>query len=125
MKEPNPDLFFNRATIFEYLERYGEAVRDYNIAHSIDPNLNANMKAGAITDFMVSTCNMIQNRTASKAKKNADLARSIPTRIEGELRFPTVEEQKQAVTYAFAPIASLTNGVNNGAILPARIVMHL
>lgn len=30
MTEPNPDLFFNRATILEYLERYGEAVRDYN-----------------------------------------------------------------------------------------------
>ena len=30
MTEPNPDLYFNRATILEYLERYGEAVRDYN-----------------------------------------------------------------------------------------------
>jgi len=29
MKEPNPDLFFNRATILEYLERYNEAVQDY------------------------------------------------------------------------------------------------
>ena len=37
MKEPNPDLYFNRATILEYLERYNEAVRDYNTAHSIDP----------------------------------------------------------------------------------------
>lgn len=25
MKEPNPDLFFNRATVLEYLERYSEA----------------------------------------------------------------------------------------------------
>ena len=125
MKEPNPDLFFNRATIFEYLERYGEAVRDYNMAHSIDPNLNGSAKAGAIVDFVTKTCNLVQNRSASKAKKNNDLARSIPTRIEGELRFPSVEEQKQAVTYAFAPIANLTNGVNQGAILPARIVMHL
>jgi len=33
MKEPNPDLFFNRATILEYLERYAEAIRDYNLAH--------------------------------------------------------------------------------------------
>ena len=39
MTEPNPDLFFNRATILEYLERYGEAIRDYNLAHQIDPNL--------------------------------------------------------------------------------------
>jgi hypothetical protein len=22
LKEPNPDMFFNRATIYEYLERY-------------------------------------------------------------------------------------------------------
>lgn len=26
MKEPNPDLFWNRATILEYLERYAEAI---------------------------------------------------------------------------------------------------
>lgn len=45
--------------------------------------------------------------------------------MEGELRFPATEEQKQAVTYAFSPIANLVNGVNTGAILPARIVMHL
>jgi len=36
LKEPNPDLFFNRATIYEYLERYGEAIADYNTAHTID-----------------------------------------------------------------------------------------
>lgn len=36
-KDPNPDLFFNRATIYEYLERYAEAIRDYNHANSIDP----------------------------------------------------------------------------------------
>lgn len=46
MKEPNPDLFFNRATIYEYLERYSEAIRDYNLAHAIDPNLGAENKAG-------------------------------------------------------------------------------
>jgi len=37
IKEPNPDLFFNRATIYEYLERYAEAIRDYNTANQIDP----------------------------------------------------------------------------------------
>jgi len=33
MTEPNPDLYFNRATILEYLERYQEAGRDYMLAH--------------------------------------------------------------------------------------------
>jgi tetratricopeptide (TPR) repeat protein len=33
MTEPNPDLFFNRATILEYLERYNEATHDFLKAH--------------------------------------------------------------------------------------------
>jgi tetratricopeptide (TPR) repeat protein len=36
LKEVNPDLYFNRATIYEYLERYNEAIADYNTAHTID-----------------------------------------------------------------------------------------
>jgi len=59
MSEPNPDLFFNRATILEYLERYGEATRDYNIAHQIDPNLQADVRAGKLLDFVVQTTNLI------------------------------------------------------------------
>ena len=37
MKEPNPDMYYNRGTILEYLERYNEAVADFTTAHSIDP----------------------------------------------------------------------------------------
>lgn len=125
MTEPNPDLFFNRATIFEYLERYSEAVRDYNTAYSIDPNLNSLPKATAIIDFVVQTSNLVQSRAISKTKKNHDLSRSIPMHIDGELRFPMTEEQKTTVTYAFAPLSSLASGINAGAILPTRIVMHL
>jgi tetratricopeptide (TPR) repeat protein len=33
IKEPNPDLYYNRATIYEYLERYNEAVNDFTLAH--------------------------------------------------------------------------------------------
>ena len=113
MTEPNPDLFFNRATIYEYLERYGEAVRDYNSAHAIDPNLNAANKAGAIISFVVQTTQIVQSRHASRAKRNVDLAKSVPTRIEGELRFPVEEEQKNgAQQYAYTPVANLSNGVN-------------
>ena len=69
MTEPNPDLFFNRATIFEYLERYNEAIRDYNVAHAIDPNLKADVKAGKLVDFCVKTATLIQSRSGSKHKK--------------------------------------------------------
>ena len=53
MTEPNPDLFFNRATILVYLERYAEAIRDYNVAHTIDPGLHADNKAGQIINYVV------------------------------------------------------------------------
>lgn len=33
MTEPNPDLFFNRATVLEYLERYSEAAHNFQAAH--------------------------------------------------------------------------------------------
>jgi len=39
LKEANPDLFFNRGTIFEYLERYNEAITDFTIADKIDASL--------------------------------------------------------------------------------------
>ena len=37
----NPDLFYNRGTIHEYLERYTEALADFQQAHIMDPNLKA------------------------------------------------------------------------------------
>ncbi len=58
-KEPNPDLYYNRATIFEYLERYGEAIRDYNEANKIDPQLKADYKSGRIIDFLVQTSTLV------------------------------------------------------------------
>lgn len=125
MTEPNPDLFFNRATILEYLERYSEAIRDYNIAHTIDPNLQADARAGKLVDFVVQTATLIQSRSGSKQKKQQDLARSIPTTIEGELRFPQAEETKEKITYKCVPISDLSNGTNAGALLPVKVIMHL
>ena len=51
LKEANPDLFFNRGTIFEYLERYNEAVCDFETAHKIDPNLGADKKSEPTNDI--------------------------------------------------------------------------
>jgi hypothetical protein len=67
MTEANPDLFYNRAKIMEYLERYNEAVRDYNTAHSIDASLHADAKAGKIIDYVVKTANLVLSRQESKA----------------------------------------------------------
>ena len=45
--------------------------------------------------------------------------------MPAELRFPQVEEKKQTVVYKIASIADLSPGINEGAILPAKIVQFL
>ena len=92
MKKPNPDLFFNRATILEYLERYQEAINDYNTAHLIDPNLHADAKANRIIDFVCSTSRSILNKQNTKIKKITEMVKTVADHIEGELRFPATEE---------------------------------
>jgi len=52
LKEPNPDLYFNRATVLEYLERYGEAINDFGKAHTIDTSLGAEGRAEAAIGYV-------------------------------------------------------------------------
>ena len=125
LKEPNPDLFFNRATIFEYLERYGEAITDYNTAFVIDPSLKSDKLAGRIIDFVVKTSNLIQSRSGSSQKKQLEMVKSVPTAIEGYLRFPAHQADKSSTNYKVASIGELQGGSNGGAILTCKILMHL
>lgn len=87
-------MYFNRATIFEYLERYAEAVNDYNLAHSIDPNLKGDFKSNQLVTYMIQTATFVQSRGKSQQKRLLELVKSIPTTLPSELRFPQVEEKK-------------------------------
>lgn len=109
MTEPNPDLFYNRATIYEYLERYAEAIQDYNDAHAIDPSLHADQKAGKIINYVVKTATLVLSRQESKGQKTKDWVKTIPTSIEGTLKFPQMKEQqrREPVKYSVARIGDL------------------
>lgn len=126
MKEPNPDLFYNRATILEYLERYAEAIQNFNSAHNIDPSLKADRLAGRIIDFVVKTAQIVSSRSGSTQKKHLDIVKSIPTKIEGVLRFPAYsQEDKPIAKYAVKTTADFEGGLNQGSLLTCRILMHL
>ena len=78
MKEPNPDLFYNRGTLFEYLERYNEALQDFSRAHQIDPQLAADKKCEGIVGYVSKAYNLIKNKGRIKTNKLIDMVRSIP-----------------------------------------------
>jgi hypothetical protein len=73
----------------------------------------------------VNTTSFVQSRGKSQQKRLLDLIKSIPSTLPGELRFPQVEEKKQSIVYKMASIADLSSGVNDGAILSAKIVQVL
>lgn len=116
LKEANPDLFFNRGTIFEYLERYNEAVADFETAHKIDPNLGADKKCEGIIDFVARCYNSINQKGKLKTKKLVDMVKSIPQSLPGE----DVNAKSKIVD-----ISQLQMGENPGLIISAKVVNFL
>lgn len=54
------------------------------------------------------------------------MVKSIPTSIQGQLKFPTSKQDNHTpVNYKVAAISELEGGVNLGAILTFKILMHL
>lgn len=126
LKEPNPDLFWNRATILEYLERYAEAIQDFNTANHIDSSLQSDKNAGKIIDFVVKTANLVQSRSNSSQKKHLEMVRSIPSSLDGFLKFPSAKGADSTSThYSVKSVGDLAGGPNPGAILTCRVLMHL
>lgn len=118
MKEPNPDLFFNRATILEYLERYNEATNDFMKAHQIDPNLGGEQKCQKIIGFVSRAYNSINNKGRLKSNRLIEMVKSIPQSIDsitgtGSANFKVVD------------ISQLQNGENPGLMVSTKVVYGL
>lgn len=107
MKEVNPDLFFNRATVFEYLERYNEATSDFAKAHVIDPNLGGEHRSEQIIRFVSMAYNAISNKGRLKTNKISDMVKSIPQKFENA---------------NVVKISELVNGENPGMMISSKVV---
>jgi tetratricopeptide (TPR) repeat protein len=123
-KYENPDLYFNRATIFTYFERYSEAIRDYMHANTIDPGLDAQTKAQKICEFVIGTTRMIEQKKKTQNKKTADLVKEIPKKI-GEVKFLSLKETEETLKYTVKPQSELESGENIGAIFSAKVICHI
>ena len=120
----NPDLYFNRATIFTYFERYSEAIRDYMKAHSIDPGLNAADKATKSCEFVIGTVRMIELKKKSKTKTLSDLVKTIPKKL-GEVKFLSTKETDKTLKYKVLPQVDMKAGENVGVIFCGKIICQI
>jgi tetratricopeptide (TPR) repeat protein len=136
----NPDLYYNRATIYNYLERYSDAINDYETAHSIDQNLGAMEKARSIQSYVINVCSLIKKKCSLKTNKFVTLVKSIPKSI-GEVKFmkkKSEEEVKKledsegdsekevppdkAIKYTVTPLLKLERGFNPGCVFIGKLV---
>lgn len=109
----NPDVYYNRATIYEYLERYNEAVADYNTAFKIDPNLDADKKANNVIGFVHRSYNAIVNKGKLKSNRLTSMVKSIPQSISN------------MDNYKICDISQLLNDENPGMMVSAKIVNNI
>ena len=113
MTEPNPDLFYNRATVLEYLERYSEAAHNFQAAHQIDPNLGGDKRADAIVGFVSRAYNSIANKGKIKTNRLTDMVKSIPQSLSVQSGCKIVD------------ISQLQSAENPGLMVSSKVVYHL
>ena len=123
-KYQNPDLYYNRATIFTYFERYSEAIRDYMKANAIDPTMGAAEKATSICDFVISTTRLIEQKKKIKTKGIHELIKSIPEKL-GEVKFLSMKESDQTLKYQILPQSDMNAGENLGVIFCGKVICHI
>ena len=79
----NPDLHFNRATAFKFIERYAEAVQEFMRANEIDRALNAMQEAEGITRFLFNLTAQINSKCKYRGKKLHGMLKTIPAILKG------------------------------------------
>ncbi|GBG29419.1 Tetratricopeptide repeat protein 5 [Hondaea fermentalgiana] len=76
----NPDLYYNRAQVFTFLENFPSAVSDYERAHTLDGTLGAASRARALRDRVKSLALAVERKGRIKPKRlvalQGQLARS-------------------------------------------------
>lgn len=92
----------------------------------IDPALKSDQLAGRIVDFVIRTFNAVQGRMGSSQKKQLEMVKNVPTKLDGVLRFPAHSEaDKPMAKYTIKTVADLIGGENPGCIFTCRILMHI
>lgn len=109
----NPDLHYNRAMAYKYLERYQEAYVDLRKAHSIDSSLNANVEADTITRRVSTIVGKISNKCHVKPKKLHGLIRAIPMENLSEAF---------AEDLVSVPLNACAIGANKGRVVSCRVM---
>ncbi|KRX00302.1 hypothetical protein PPERSA_10801 [Pseudocohnilembus persalinus] len=116
LTKPNPDLFYNRGTIFQYLEDYKKAIEQYNKASELDSTLQASNQIQYMQNKVNTIVELIKNRGKIKQKRLQNMVKTIPTALRNQV---------QNSQYTVTNLSGLKEGINKGFILTCKITHNI
>ncbi|XP_043101296.1 tetratricopeptide repeat protein 5 [Puntigrus tetrazona] len=123
----NPDLHFNRATLFQYEEMYSSALDGYSRAAALDPGWeDAREREKQLLNYLDQVTMLIENKGKVKARRLRNMLSSLSTSALGPCSSPQFRSPSGR-TGSLEPrsLSSLTHGHNGEVAALGKVVFSL
>ncbi|CAM4516235.1 unnamed protein product [Leuciscus chuanchicus] len=123
----NPDLHFNRATLFQYEEMFSSALDGYSRAAALDPGWeDAQEREKQLLKYLDQITVLLENKGKVKARRLRNMLSSLSTSALGPCSSPQFRSPSGRVGSLEPRILSaLTHGHNGGVAALGKVVFSL
>ncbi|KTG01164.1 hypothetical protein cypCar_00018412 [Cyprinus carpio] len=123
----NPDLHFNRATLFQYEEMYSSALDGFRRAAALDPGWeDAREREKQLLNYLDQVIMLIENKGKVKARRLRNMLSSLSTSALGPCSSPQFRSPSGRVgSLEPRSFSSLTHGHNGGVAALGKVVFSL
>lgn len=123
----NPDLHFNRATLFQYEEMYSSALDGYSRAAALDPGWeDARKREKQLLNYLNQVKMLMENKGKVKARRLRNMLSSLSTSALGPCSSPQFQSPSGRMgSLEPRSLSSLTHGHNGGVAALGKVVFSL
>ncbi|KAK2913498.1 hypothetical protein Q8A67_001897 [Cirrhinus molitorella] len=123
----NPDLHFNRATLFQYEEMYSSALDGYSRAAALDPGWeDAQEREKQLLNYLDQVTMLIENKGKVKARRLRNMLSSLSTTALGPCSSPQFRSPSGRIgSLEPRSLSVLTHGHNGGVAALGKVVFSL
>ncbi|XP_073693535.1 tetratricopeptide repeat protein 5 [Garra rufa] len=120
----NPDLHFNRATLFQYEEMYSSALDGYSRAAALDPGWeDAREREKQLLNYLDQVTVLLENKGKVKARRLRNMLSSLSTSALGPCSSPQFRSPSGRVgSLEPRSLSALTHGHNGGVAALGKVV---
>ncbi|XP_059381740.1 tetratricopeptide repeat protein 5 [Carassius carassius] len=123
----NPDLHFNRATLFQYEEMYSSALDGFSRAAALDPGWeDAREREKLLLNYLDQVIMLIENKGKVKARRLRNMLSSLSTSALGPCSSPQFRSPSGRVgSLEPRSLSALTHGHNGGVAALGKVIFSL